>query len=362
MLLVDKPFISDFLKSTARDNHIPVVMTEAARKAGFRDGFNLITEQEAIDAAAETDQVLIYTNSENTIGWISEHLAFTGLPEKIRVFKDKARFREMLRPKFPDFFFRTATLDELDDISPNDLPMPCFIKPAVGFFSMGVFKVTDPSRWPEIVRAVHSGMRKVEALYPKEVMDGAVFIIEQAVEGEEYAVDVYFDTTGEPVILNILHHLFSSELDVSDRVYITSRRIMETRLDEFADFLREVGALAGVRGFPAHVEIRRTADGVITPIEINPMRFGGWCTTADLAHAAYGLNPYLYYFSQQRPDWNRILGDMDESLYSVIVLDNSTGIDGSQIKAFDYDGAAAVLQHPLELRKIDYKELVSQKF
>ncbi len=331
-------------------------MTGAAHKMGFRNGNHLITEQEAVEAVASGNGPLIYTNSENAIGWIAQHLAFTELPDKIGLFKDKARFREMLKPMFPDFYFRKVALADLARIDLDTLPMPCFVKPAVGFFSMGVFMAVTPSQWPEIVQGVHSEIQRAEELYPKEVLDGAEFIIEQAVEGDEYAIDVYFDANGKPVILNILHHLFSSDLDVGDRMYITSKQIIETYLNEFTDFLAKIGRLSGVRGFPAHVEIRRRADGLVTPIEINPMRFGGWCTTADLAHAAYGFNPYLYYFSQKRPNWNRILQDMDESLYSVIVLDNVTGVDASRIETFDYEALASTLQHPLELRKIDYAQ------
>ena len=50
--------------------------------------------------------------------------------------------------------------------------------------------------------------------------------MEEYVEGEEYAIDCYFDEKGEVVILNILHHKFSSGRDTSDRVYSTSKEII----------------------------------------------------------------------------------------------------------------------------------------
>ena len=86
------------------------------------------------------------------------------------------------------------------------------------------------------------------------------------------------------------------------------------------------------------------------------MRFGGWCTTADMTYFAYGFNPYLTYFSQQRPDWDELLKDKGGKLYSVIVLDNSTGVDGNQITAFDYERLLSGFERPLDLRKIDYRE------
>jgi len=121
-------------------------------------------------------------------------------------------------------------------------------------------------------------------------------------KGEEFAVDAYFDAAGDPVILNIHKQIFSSSEDVSDRVYISSKKIIESNIDQFYVFLKEIGTLSGVRNFPVHAEIRRDRSGSVLPIEINPMRFGGWCSTADAAHLAYGFNPYVLYFSQKRPE------------------------------------------------------------
>ena len=159
-----------------------------------------------------------------------------------------------------------------------------------------------------------------------------------------------------PVILNIHKHIFSSHEDVSDRVYISSKEIIESNIDQFYVFLKEIGILSGVKNFPVHAEIRRDHNGSVLPIEINPMRFGGWCSTADSTHLAYGFNPYVLYFSQKRPEWKEILKDKEGKLYSIIVLDNSTGIEGTQIASFDYDLLLSNFEKPLELRKIDFEE------
>jgi hypothetical protein len=49
------------------------------------------------------------------------------------------------------------------------------------------------------------------------------------------------------------------------------------------------------------------------------MRFGGWCTTADTTAMAYGFNPYLYYYLQEKPDWDKILPGNEGKLFSLIV-------------------------------------------
>jgi len=300
--------------------------------------------------------MLIYTTSENAIGWIAEHFSFTKLPQKIELFKDKVKFRTLIQPMYADFYFREIQLYELDDLSLENIPMPFIIKPAVGFFSMGVYKVTGPRKWEQVKEAIRAELDRVKDLYPTEVLNTKSFIIEQCVEGEEFAVDAYFDATGDPVILNIHKHIFSSNEDVSDRVYISSKEIIENNIDQFYVFLKEIGILSGVRNFPVHAEIRRDCTGSVLPIEINPMRFGGWCSTADAAHLAYGFNPYVLYFSQKRPEWKEILKHKEGKLYSIVVLDNSTGIEGTQIASFDYERLLTNFEKPLELRKIDYEE------
>ena len=356
MFFVDKPYVSDFLKETVRDNKIPVVETTVAKQLGLYDGTNFISEKQAIDTAKDKSNPAIYTTSENAIGWLAKHFPFSDLPEKIGLFKDKVKFREMTKSIFPDLYFKEVRLDDLRGFQWDDnIPLPFIIKPSVGFFSMGVYKVASREEWKKTVDLIHAEIDEVKGLYPEEVMDTSSFIIEQCINGEEFAVDAYYNESGEPVVLSIFRHTFASENDVSDRVYTTSKEIVEENLPEFTEFVKQIGVLADVKNFPVHIELRREADGTLLPIEVNPMRFGGWCTTADATFHAYGLNPYLYYYLQQKPDWPKLLQGKEGKLFSIIVLDNSTGIDGSEIQSFDYEKLLAGFEKVLELRKIDYK-------
>jgi len=356
MIILDKPYVSDFLKETIEINKLEVVDTGLAKKINFGPGVRLLGQEEAIEKAKSGKRPLIYTNSENAIGWVAENLPFTDLPGKIELFKDKVKFRKMLEPLFPDFFYREVQLDRLRELDVDSFPFPFIIKPSVGFFSMGVYKVTGPGEWPKTIDSIYREMAQVKDLYPLEVLDGTSFIIEQCIPGEEYAMDAYFNEEGEPVILNILKHVFSSIHDVSDRVYMTSKDIIQENLAEFTAFLEQIRELAELKNFPVHVEMRRTSEGKIIPIEINPLRFGGWCTTADLAYFAYGHNPYLYYLNRKKPDWPKVLEGKEGKIYSIVILDNSTGKEAGEIETFDYDRLLKNFEKPLELRKIDYRE------
>jgi hypothetical protein len=356
MFFVDKPYVSDFFKKTVADSGIPIVATDSAGQLGLYPGTQLISPADAIEEVRRQENPLVYTTSENSIGWIAEHLSFSRLPETIELFKDKLKFRQLTESLFPDLYFQGVGIAELEKVQCEQLPLPLIIKPAIGFMSMGVYKVENDREWTAAIDAINSEIEQVRNLYPASVLNINSFIIEQCIDGEEFAVDVYYDSSGEAVVLGILKHVFASAADVSDRVYISSKEIIEQNLAEFTAFAGEIGRLAGVKNFPVHIELRRDDQGGLLPIEVNPLRFGGWCTTADLFALAYGFNPYLYYFQQKKPDWTQLLAETEGRLFSIIVLDNSTGFEIDRIVSFDYEKLLKRFTKPLELRKIDFRQ------
>ena len=355
MIILDKPYVSGFLKQTLAEFQIPVLKTDFSEKLNL-DGVNYYTEEEAIRLMQMNPEQRVYTNSENAINWISQNLVFTGIPDKINLFKDKIKFRDLLKKIYPDFYYKPISISEFDSIDISAIPKPFIIKPAVGFFSMAVYKVNSNDEWDDVKKKIHSEILMVKDIYPKEVMDTGIFIIEEVICGDEYAIDAYYNDEGEVVVLNIMHHVFASPTDFSDRLYITSEKIIREKLSVFGNFLREIGDMAGIRNFPIHVEIRVDKDGKIIPIEVNPLRFGAWCTTADATWYAYGFNSIATYFNNQKPDWEKILETRKDKTWGMMVIENSTGYKSSQIKSFDYNKLKAHFEKPLEIREIDYNQ------
>jgi hypothetical protein len=353
MFLLDGPYVSDFLLDTLERRRFGVIDTEYARTAAGGRALDFVPPAEAAHRLSD-DGSRLYTPSENSIGWIARHLAETALPEKIALFKNKAEFRRRIRPLYPDFFFREVDVPTLLALKPGDLPLPCVVKPATGFFSLGVYPVADADDFERMQRRLRSDLQAAENLYPREVLDARTFLIEEHISGPEYAIDACYDAAGEPVVLGILEHLFASERDVSDRIYTTSAEIVRRNLEPFTALLGRIGRLTGVRNFPVHVEIRRRTDGALVPVEVNPMRFGGWCTTPDLGRHAWGLNLYECYMDDVRPDWGALTERAGDAACSLVVLDNSTGVPGAEIAGFDYDALLGRFSRPLELRKTDF--------
>ncbi|MGD1713223.1 hypothetical protein [Dapis sp. BLCC M172] len=89
MFCIDKPYVSEFFKATVRDKAIPLVGTDIDQKMNLYSDTNIITEERVIEIIKQLDNPTIYTTSENYYHWISKHLHFSDIPEKIELFKNK---------------------------------------------------------------------------------------------------------------------------------------------------------------------------------------------------------------------------------------------------------------------------------
>ena len=354
MIILDKPYISEFLLKTLEINRIPVIHNIVASEYVPDRSLNLLSENEVVKLFNGAEYPLLYTNSENAISWIETNLHHTTLPGKIQLFKNKVLFRDLVHDLFPAYFYKGVSVAALESLDVSGFPLPFIVKPSVGFFSLGVYKVERVEDWAETVKSILKEIELIKDLYPPEVLHTGEFIIEECIEGDEFAIDCYFNKDGKPVVLNIMKHIFSSGTDVNDRVYITSKEIIENYRNSITDFLAEIGQRAALSNFPAHVEVRISENGIVAPIEVNPLRFGGWCSTPDLAWHAFGINLYEYLFQQKQPDWNYLLKGKEGLIYSNIVLNNSTGTEGKYINSFDYKKLLATFEKPLELRKTDF--------
>ncbi|NDV25926.1 ATP-grasp domain-containing protein [Desulfovibrio sp. JC010] len=353
MFIVEKPYVSELLKKTLAKLGKPVLENEVASEALQNTDVSLSPENDFVTEYNRDRNQPVYSNSENAIDWIDSNLKSGDLPRTIRLFKDKGAFRDLVRDMYPDFFYRTLKFEELDSVNAEELPIPCVVKPCVGFFSLGVHMVESVAGWTQAVERIKTEVEEIKTMYPAKVLELDNFIIEECIEGEEFAVDAYYDAEGNPVIINILGHLFASSDDVSDRCYITSTEIINQHHDEFLNLLQEIGSRAELKNFPIHIEVRTDGRGNLGVIEVNPMRFAGWCVT-DLAHYAYSINPYKYFMEGLKPDWAEISRCCEGKVYGMVIGEIDSSVDRSQIKSVYYDGFKANFSKVLELREIDY--------
>lgn len=350
MFILEKPYISETLKNTIKENNWKILDNGIISDEDIK---NIISE-EAENLFKDEKNPLIYSNSENAITWILDKLPKSDLSDYIKLFKDKIEFRKLLKNLYPNFYFKTVEFKDIKNIKPSEIKFPVIIKPAVGFLSFGVHAINNENEWDETINSLQKEMEVASSMYPKHVINSSMFIIEELIEGDEFAIDAYYDKDGEAVILNIFEHPFFDEKDVSDRIYIMSKKIMEKYYDKFQKLLSSIGKLKNIKLFPMHIEVRVTKTGDVVPIEINPMRFAGWCTT-DVANYAWGINVYDYFYNQKRPNWDEILKNHDDKIYYFSMAEVPSEINKNEINGFEYEKFLANYSNILELRKIEYK-------
>jgi len=351
MFILDEPYASDLLIETLKRNKYPVLLNDFVRDNTDMGELMVLSDERFIERFQT--KPLIYTNSENAISWINENLMFSDLIERIDMFKNKGKFRDMLSGMFPDFYYKEVLIEELESIKVKDLRFPFIIKPTVGFFSLGVHYVEDEESWKKVRFELIEETKKIKEYYPEDVVDSSGFIIEEVIEGVEYAIDGYFDAYGEPTVLNVLKHYFAGVDDVSDRVYVTSVDIVENVHEKVMRFLTSLGRLSVVKNFPFHLEIRIDEKGNMIPIEMNPMRFAGWCCT-DISMFAYGFSTYEYFMENKKPDWKEIREKAGSSVTAMCVIEKGSHIDDASLDGFDYAKLRGSFSKVYELRETDY--------
>ncbi|MBG0791013.1 MAG: ATP-grasp domain-containing protein [Desulfovibrionaceae bacterium] len=351
MFVLDHPYVSGSLIESVKRLGLPVLDTANARALTRGADLEFIDEIEF--SARMGLGARVYTNSENGLEYILRCRCNEDLARQVDVCKDKALFRETVAPLHPGYRFLRVPIDELADLDVSFFDGPFIVKPARGFFSLGVHQVASHDGWPDVVDAILAERDALNAEYPEGVVSAAEFLVEDGIEGEEYAIDVYFGSDGTPVITNILHHYFLSGDDVSDRLYYTSSRIIRQWLEPFTDYAARVGRRCRFRDFPIHLEVRVMHSGEILPIEANPLRFAGWCV-ADMTRLAWGVDPYECYFKGIAPDWEAILEGREGEVTTMTIADVPPGMDRADITGFDVEGFKSMFDNMLELREIDY--------
>ena len=355
MFILEEPYVSDFLATTVAQLGLPVLDTPMARRRLTGSPEVTLSTDDEFAAAASRPGARLYSNSENAISWIAEHLGGTDLPRQIELFKDKVAFRDLVADLYPDYRYVGLPLSGLRAFDPSRLRAPFIVKPTVGFFSLGVHVVKSAAAWPTVVAELEREVQTLGSMYPNQVLGLDRFVVEEVIEGEEFAVDAYYDAHGAPVLVDLYTHLFVSADDVSDRVYLTNAETIDRLGPPAMAFLADVGQRARLADFPVHAELRIDDAGRVAPIEVNPMRFGGWCAT-DLAHFAYGINPYRCFLLGECPDWARLAAQTAGRTTALIVSDLPSSVDLAAIASVDYEYFASRFSHVLELRRTDFNQ------
>ncbi len=278
---------------------------------------SVLKDSQAISLMQDKDTAVMI-NWEASLSFILQNLPKQRL-NQVNTLKNKATFRRLFKELYPDLFYRELTRDALGDFKfPREIDK-VVLKPSIGTASIGVRVVHGQHEWDQAVDLVLEDIDRATKQMNSTVLSDSLFLVEEFVEGEEFACDGFWDKNGKTIITGIYQHPFLSNSDVSDTVYYTSKQVVAKTIEPTMEVMNYIGAKLGIRRFPFHFEFRLSSNGTLFPIELNPLRFGE-VALPDTVEYAFGFNPYELFFTDESPDWNSLLANVDNSkIYAFII-------------------------------------------
>ncbi|ARV61263.1 hypothetical protein BZZ01_23975 [Nostocales cyanobacterium HT-58-2] len=262
--------------------------------------------------------------SETSLELVLKRLNDWELIQVIRDLKNKVKSRKILQNLYPDFYFKFLTFSEILNFDvENDKKY--VIKPVKGCGGIGVRIIDSNTDLNQLTIDIRQDLKNNIKFYPDSVLSEEEFLIEEFIEGEEYAVDMFYSETGEPVIINIYHHPLPKKWEYLDTLYYTCQEIFNLLYDKLLDFFEKLNQIINVESFPIHAEFKFDGKRVI-PIELNPLRFGG-CGLSDLAYYAFNFNPFEYFYFNNKPNWDVLWKQKQNKIYAWVLGYNDANID-----------------------------------
>jgi len=270
----------------------------------------------------QNDKIIITT--ETVLDDVLNRLNDDSLKSMIENLKNKIACRQMLKSIFPDFYFEQVRLCDLHTIALNP-DKKYFVKPVKGYWGSGCRLVEKDTDLATLAEEIRDELKVREKVFANSVLTQEEMIIEEFLDGEEYAVDMFYNEDGVPVITNICHHPLPDNLKYLHVLYYTSYQLYQKLHDRFIRFFTELNLLLKARSLPIHGEFK-DHNGQFIPVELNPLRFGS-DGFADLTFHAFGYNPFLGFAQNDAPDWEKLWSGKQDKFFAFFLGYNGTDID-----------------------------------
>lgn len=327
-------YVSDLVKHVG--NEIKVITESALANSELR--FN---REDLIYVPTESALEIVLKRSDNN--------KFIDAVDKL---KNKYKFRQLMNKLYPDFYYDQTTVDELANLKiPENKRF--VVKPVKGFFGTAVKEIDSSSDLTKITAEIKAELAENTKYFSESVLSKNELIVEQYIPGDEYAVDLYYDAQGKPQVLNIYHHPFPEKKEYFHVLYYTNEKLYDKFLGEINTIFTELNTHLEITNFPIHAEFKYE-DGNFLPIEMNPLRYGGF-GLADLTYHAFGVNPFLAFFQSKIMDWEKIWRERKNHNYAWILAYNSSKADLSK-QIPDHELFQEYLGNLLHYVEIDHKE------
>ena len=282
------------------------------------NGIEIISNDQLIttDLCFDATQKVCIT-SETSIETIASRID-TNRANAIQKLKDKFAFREILSKIYPNYEYRLIKAIDIQYLSVSE---KMIIKPIKGCFGTAVRIIEPNTDFKKLSLDLSNELLKNGKVFSESVLSKDDFIVEQYIEGEEYAVDMFYNAAGEPCIVNIYHHPMPNNKAYLHMIYISSKEVFDEIYDKAKTFFIELNKILGVTNFVIHSEFKLNTHHLV-PIEMNPMRFGGM-GLGNLVYHSLGINPYMYYLTDTEPVWQNIWEGNESNIFTFFIAYNS---------------------------------------
>ncbi|BAY61265.1 putative Crp/Fnr-family transcriptional regulator [Calothrix brevissima NIES-22] len=292
----------------------------------IEDNIHIISKQELQKNSdlkfSAHDKVCI--NSETVLDEVLHRMEDVERCLIVNKLKDKFACRQMLQAIYPDFYFLQIKLHDLPSIN-FDRQKKYFIKPIKGYWGSGIGLIQSGVNLNQLVNDISQDLERKANIFSDDVLSKEDFLIEEFIEGEEYAVDMYYSSMGEPIIINIYHHPIPKKLAYLHMVYYTSADIFHILYDKVLDFFTKLNCVINAKSIPIHAEFKYFQEQLI-PVELNPLRYGS-DGLSDLSYYGFGFNPFEYFAKELKPNWKSLWNERLQKVYAWYTGYNGTNID-----------------------------------
>ncbi len=268
------------------------------------------------------DKVCI--TSEASLQVVKEALTDKSRKNAINVLKDKYKFREIVSQLYPNYQFEKVSFQDIVNLKVEEKRI---IKPAKGFFGIAVKTIEKNSDLEKLSKEIEDEIKSTYGVFSQEMLSQNEFVVEDYIEGEEYAVDMFYDKNGEPHIVNIYHHPLPRVEAYLHMLYYSSKEVFDKTYDKSITFFKKLNEILGVKNMVLHAEFKYDSDFI--PVEINAMRYGG-VGLGNLIYHSVGVNPYQCFNQEQTPNWTEIWNKYPNDNFAFLIAYNGTEIDKSR--------------------------------
>lgn len=310
-----------------------VIIITSSAEAGTLETLPVIPEMELIPHEKLQESYYFFQpeqkvciTSEYSLSSVINHLD-PDRKKAVGMLKDKFRFRQILHELFPNYDFKTVRLEEVGKLCVDKKSV---IKPVRGIFGTAVRVVGPETDFRQLSSELKMEISKNAKVYPDSVLSASEFLVEDFIEGDEYAVDMFYDSEGRPKIVNIMHHPLPENEAYLHMLYNSSKNAFDAVYEKARLFFESLNKVLKVRNFAMHSELRLRDDKII-PVENNCMRFGGM-GLCNLVYYSHGINPFLCFLNEKEPDWNSIWDDRENLVYSFFIAYNGATVKPDQCK------------------------------